>query len=268
MTYVKHYHQLELSPESRHITTFCTHLGLFRYKRLNYGTNAAGELFQHTLQQTLQGIKGIKNIADDIIVFGSTRENHDRALEECLTRLQEHNLTLNFEKCKFLKKNFEFFGLVFTEQGVSPDPKKIEAFANTRRPTTVSEIRSLLGMANYSSKFIKDYATITEPLRELTRNNTRFTWTHKHQAAYDKLKHALLNSPVMSHFDTSKETFILVDASPLGLSAILAQKDPQQNAHNIIAYASRALSPVEKRYSQTSGVSSTSTYMCLGLSSP
>ena len=55
----------------------------------------------------------------------------------------------------------------------------------------------------------------------------------------------------MSHFDTSKETFILVDASPVGLSAILAQKDPQQNAHNIIAYASRALSPVEKRYSQT-----------------
>ena len=245
------YHQLELSPESRHITTFCTHLGLFRYKRLNYGTNAAAELFQHTLQQTLQGIKGIKNIADDIIVFGSTREDHDRALEECLTRLQEHNLTLNFEKCKFLKKNLEFFGLVFTEQGVSPDPKKVEAFANTRRPTTVSEIRSLLGMANYSSKFIKDYATITEPLRELTRKNTRFTWTHKHQAAYDKLKHALLNSPVISHFDTSKETFILVDASPVGLSAILAQKDPQQNAHNIIAYASRALSPVEKRYSQT-----------------
>ena len=68
------YHQLELSPESRHITKFCTHLGLFRYKRLNYGTNAAAELFQHTLQQTLQGIKGIKNIADDIIVFGSTRE--------------------------------------------------------------------------------------------------------------------------------------------------------------------------------------------------
>ena len=107
-------------------------------------------------------------------------------------------------------------------------------------------------MANYSSKFIKDYATITEPLRELTRKNTRFTWTRKHQAAYDKLKHALPNSPVMIHFDASKETFILVDASPVGLiSAILAQKDPQQNAHNIIAYASRALSPVEKRYSHT-----------------
>ena len=84
------------------------------------------------------------------------------------------DLTLNFEKCKFLKKNLAFFGLVFTEQGVGPDPKKVEAFAKTQPPTTVSEVRSLLGMANYSSKFIKDHATITEPLRELTRKNTRF----------------------------------------------------------------------------------------------
>ena len=62
------YHQLELHEDSRYITTFTTHVGLFRYKRLNYGTNAAAELFQHTLQQQLQGLTGVRNIADDIIV--------------------------------------------------------------------------------------------------------------------------------------------------------------------------------------------------------
>ena len=77
------------------------------------------------------------------------------------TRLQEHNLTLNFEKCNFLKKNLEFFGLVFTEQGVGRDPKKVEAFANTQRPTTVSEVRSLL------KKEWLITVPITEPLREL-----------------------------------------------------------------------------------------------------
>ena len=163
------YHQLELSPPSRSITTFTTHDGLYRYKRLNYGTNAAAEIFQHTLQETIRGVKGTKNIADDILVFGRTRKEHDTALEECLSRLQAHHLTLNPTKCKFLKTNLEFFGLLFTEQGVSPNPKKVDAFANTKQPTTVSEVRSLLGMANYSSKFIKDYATITEPLRKLTR---------------------------------------------------------------------------------------------------
>ena len=79
----------------------------------------------------------------------------------------------------------------------------------------------------------------------------------------------------MSHFDTSQETSILVDASPVGLSAILTQKDPQQNTHNIIAYASRA-SPLLKNDTRRrrrkpwrlSGVSSISTSMCLGLPSP
>ena len=124
---------------------------------------------------------------------------------------------------------------------VSPDPKKLEALANTQQPTLVGDVRSLLGMANYSSKFIEHHATVTDPLRELTRKNTRFTWTNQRQTGhmYDTLKQALLNSPVMSHFDTTKETYILVDANPVGLSAILTQKEPQQDACNTIAYPSQ-----------------------------
>ncbi|CAB4024520.1 Hypothetical predicted protein [Paramuricea clavata] len=63
------YHQLELDPKSRHITTFSTHIGLYRYKRLNYGTNSAAEIFQYTLQTQLQGLIGVKNVADDQLSF-------------------------------------------------------------------------------------------------------------------------------------------------------------------------------------------------------
>ena len=78
------YNQLELEEESRYITTFSTHLGLFRYKRLNFGTNAAAEIFQHTLQAQFHGLKGVKNIADDIIVYGTTRKELDENLDMCL----------------------------------------------------------------------------------------------------------------------------------------------------------------------------------------
>ena len=87
------YHQLELDEASRSITTFSTHLGLYRYKRLNYGTNAAAEIFQYTLQTQLQGLKGVKNIADDIIVFGQTRGEHDENLDKCLARLKSKGLS-------------------------------------------------------------------------------------------------------------------------------------------------------------------------------
>ena len=99
------YHQLELEEESRYITTFSTHLGLYRYKRLNYGTNAAAEIFQYTLQAQLQGLKGVKNIADDIIVYGTTREEHDENLDRCLKRFFDRGLRLNQSKCKFYKRN-------------------------------------------------------------------------------------------------------------------------------------------------------------------
>ena len=246
------YHQLELSTTSRNITTFTTHAGLYRFKRLNYGTNSAAEIFQNTLQRILHGIKGVRNIADDILVFGSTYEEHNRALAECLQRLEAHGLTLNHGKCKFLKHNLEFFGLLFSQDGVRPDPKKISAFNTITTPTTVSEVRSLLGMANYSAQFIPNFATITEPLRKLTHKGTKFSWNKEHEEAYQKIKTALVNSPVMSYFDIRNETQLIVDASPVGLSAILTQRPPGKNIPpNVIAYASRALTPTEQRYSQT-----------------
>ena len=116
------YHQLEVNPESRYITTFSTHEGLYQYTRLNYGTNSAAEIFETTLQQVLHVLKGVKNMADDIIVFGLTRENHDQALKNCVSRLREKNLKLNLKKCHFLKPNLEFYGLIFSKKGIAPRP--------------------------------------------------------------------------------------------------------------------------------------------------
>ena len=245
------YHQLPLAEESRYITAFSTHVGLYRYKRLAYGVNASAEIFQHALQQNLQGIKGVRNIADDIIVYGSTRNEHDTALKECLHRLQQKGLTLNAKKCKFLQPTLEFFGQIFSADGTRPDPKRIEDFQNAAQPTNAQEVRSLLGMSNYSSKYIHDYATLTALLRELTKKNARFSWEQDHQRAFDKLKQALVTAPVMGYFDTQKDTMLTVDASPVGVSAILAQSARDQSDYKVIAYASRSLSNVERRYSQT-----------------
>ena len=106
-------------------------------------------------------------------------------------------------------------------------------------------------MANYSSQYIPNFATITAPLRLLTKNDTPFVWTTVHKNAFDNLKAALTSAPCMAYFDIHKETFVVVDASPVGVSAILSQKSPNVANSKVIAYASRALSPVETRYSQT-----------------
>ncbi|VDI49213.1 Hypothetical predicted protein [Mytilus galloprovincialis] len=222
------YHQLELQEPSRYITTFSTHMGLFRYKRLNFGISSASEIFQETIRCVIQNVQNAKNISDDIIIYGKSQEEHDEALNDTLQALQRNGLTVNKAKCEFNKSKVTFFGVVFSKEGISPDPSKVKAVKDATPPTTVPELRSFLGMTNYSSRFIRNYASICEPLRRLTRHTT---WTGN----------GLLSNK--THLTILKLSYLV--RHPVGLGAIISQNQ------KTIAYASRALTDVESRYSQT-----------------
>ena len=133
---------------------------------------------------------------------------------------------------------------------MTPDPKKVQATKDSTPPSNTAELRSFLGTVNYVSRFIPDFSTITAPLRALTRRGCKWQWTELHQHAFDQLKRCLTNSSTMAYFDPEKDTELIVDASPVGLGAILTQKTCEAG-RMIVAYASRSLSPVEQRYSQT-----------------
>ncbi|KAK3700539.1 hypothetical protein QZH41_000759 [Actinostola sp. cb2023] len=243
------YHQVELHPESRALTTFSTHNGLKRYKRLIFGLSSAPETYQYVMQSTLQGIVGVRNISDDIIVFGKTQEEHDRSLEQTLQRLQDSGLTLNKEKCVFSVSELVFFGFKVSAAGLSPDQKKIDAVKEARAPTNAAEVRSFLALVNYCARFIPEFATMSEPLRQLTRKYAEWFWGQVEQDSFDKLKASLTSDCVMAHYDPAAETHLRVDASPVGLGAILLQC--QDGVSRPVAYASRTLTDVERRYSQT-----------------
>ena len=219
------YHQLVLDEQSRYITTFSTHIGLFRYKRLNYGTNASAEIFQYVLQRELQGLPGVRNIADDIIVFRATLAEHGANIDGCLRRLTNKGLRLNRDKCVFLSNTLEFL----FEVGIRPVPKRVTDLIKAPSPGNISEVRSLLEMANYA----------------------QYAWTTIHQQSFKKHTAALATSPCIAYFDKDKETSIVVDASPVGISAVLSRNTPGQNDPKIIPCASRALIDPEKKYSLT-----------------
>ena len=239
------YHQLELDESSRHMTTFTTHVGLRRYKRLLFGVNAASEIFQNTIANLLQDIPGSKNLSDDIIVYGKSKEEHDKNLHATLKRLEESGAKLNKQKCVFASDSLTFFGHVFGKNGISADPDKINSIMNAPAPTNIAELRSFLGMTQYLSRFIDGYASKTEPLRSLLKKDTRWSWGNSQQKAFQSLKDILTSTCVMAYFNPNEETHLLVDASPVGLGAILTQ------GGKVVCYASRALTEVEKRYSQT-----------------
>ena len=165
-------------------------------------------------------------------------------------------LTLNKEKCKLNESKITFFGYQFSSDGISADPKKIEAIHTAPPPQSVKKVRSFLGMATYCAKFIPQFSDLSEPLRQLTKKNSNFHWTTKEQNSFNNIKTALTSETVMAsqlrcYFDKSKQAGLFTDEAPTGLSAILSQTTPGKEDRKIVAYVSRSLTDVESCYSQT-----------------
>ena len=223
-----------------------------RYKRLCFGVNSAPKQFQLALQKTLQGLEGVRNIADDIIIWGKTQKEHDTRLEALMKRLFESNLTLNDSKCTFNVDSIWFCGYILSKDNSSADKHKIKALVNMKVPKDVSQLRTFLGLATYCERFIPHLATITAPLLELANKGVMWKWTNRHEQAFNKVKEEVAKYCTTAFYDPFKRTRATVDASPVRLGATLSQFDINGN-ERIVAYASRSrsLSKVEQRYSQT-----------------
>ena len=142
-------------------------------------------MFHEEVKKTIAGVKGAKNITDDIIVYGKTPELHDQALRDTLQKLKLNGLTLNHAKCLFGQSQIEVFGYALSAEGISPDPAKVQALREAERPSNAEEAQSFLGMANYSARFIKNFSTLAAPLRELTRSNIKWCCRERARGLYE-----------------------------------------------------------------------------------
>ena len=158
------------------MTTITTHQGLYRYKRQHMGISSASEKFTETIRCILASCNGALNMTDDILVYGRTENEHNENLLNVLRTLEEAGLTVNSDKCAFYKDEVVFFGLRFTKDGISPTDDRCKALREATPPGNVKELRSLLGMVQFSARFIKELAHITEPLWRLTKDGVKWTW--------------------------------------------------------------------------------------------
>lgn len=242
---------IELHENSRHLTNFFTEFGMFRYVRLPFGLCNAPDIFQEVLQRKiLGGCKGVKNYLDDIIVHGKTKEEHDTNLAAVLACLDEHNVKINTSKCIFASQSVKFLGFILTPSGWQIEDEKLSAIQNFRRPETCSEVKSFLGLITYIDKFILDRATKTERLRALA-NADVFYWTSKEEQEFVSLQNRAANAiKRLGYFCATDRTELFVDASAIGLGAVLIQFN-KNDVPRIIACASKSLTSTEQKYPHT-----------------
>ena len=244
------YMQLELAEESRKLTTFYTHRGLKRFKKLHFVVNSAAEIFNEEVRKVVALEPHAISIYDDILIYGATQDEHDQALKHILQLWRAHGLTLSIKKSRFNLRAVTFFGKVFSSEGISPDPSKVAALQAAGPPESHAEVRSFLFFAGANADFMEGFAQVTAPLRELIKEGVEFQWTPEHQKAFEQVKAILTGDTVMAYFDPQRQTKLKTDAGPQGIAATMKQYDPRAKRWRPVTYRSRALTDTELRYSQ------------------
>ncbi|XP_050500953.1 uncharacterized protein K02A2.6-like [Diabrotica virgifera virgifera] len=209
------YLQLSVNREAAETQTIITHKGAFKYNRLQFGISVAPQIFQKLIDTRLTGISGVLPYYDDILIVGRSEIDLDSKVRAVLSRFQEDisRLHLRKEKCVFRTKTIEFLGFQISEYGLRPTKDKIAAITNAPAPTNKTELQAFLGLLNFYHAFLKDKATIANPLHALLRKNVPWQWRFKEQKAFDLLKDILAKEPVLGHCSERKDLFLTCDAS-------------------------------------------------------
>ena len=241
--------QVELEEESRYLTVFHANDKLYRYKRLTMGLSPSQGELTVALRPVFAHIHSAHIIHDDLIIASKNMSEHNQAVLECMIAIAEAGLTLNGPKCVFGKKEIAFWGMMFGEYGVKPDPAKVEALEYLSSPTNKEELISFLCMMQSNSEFIPNFAQVSAPLRELTKARVHFKWKDKHQRCFNELIKAFKQDTLLRYFDLAKPIFIFTDAHVSGLGAMLAQGEDISSAKPV-AFASRTTNKAESNYPQ------------------
>jgi transposase InsO family protein len=243
------YNQVAIAPESRCLTTISTPMGLFEYSVLPFGVCTAPSIFQQVIDTVLQGLPRTYGYLDDIIIGGTSEQDHWDNLNLVLERLLSFGIKLNRNKCTFLQSEVEYLGHRISGEGIKPCPSKVQAIKNAPAPKDQKALRGFTGLLNYYGSFIPNLSSILAPLYELLKKGKEWRWSAVEENAFQQAKEALMDNTCLCHYNPNLPLTVTSDASSVGIGAILAHRLPDGKERPIM-FASRKLNPAEKGYSQ------------------
>lgn len=242
------YQQIVVDKDSRKYLTINTHLGLYQYKRLPFGISSAPAIFQKVMDKVLQGLD-VGCYLDDLIVTGKDDQEHLRNLSLVLERLNDFGFRLQKSKCEFMVPSVTYLGVKVDSKGLHMDKEATRAVTEAPPPTNISELQSFLGLVNHYRKHVPGMSTLCSPLNRLLSKKVKWEWNSFCEEAFHKIKGILTSvDNVLVHYDPDKTLTLAVDASPVGLGAVISHVI--EGMEHPIAYASRTLAPAERNYSQ------------------
>ena len=196
-------------------TAFRTQYGHFEFLVIPFGLTNSPAGFMDLMNMIFRPYldQFVIVFIDDILIYSGSGEEHAEHLRIVLQILREHRLYAKLSKCQFWLDSVTFLGHIVSAEGVSVDPQKVEAILNWKPPTSITEIRSFLGLAGYYRKFVEVFSKIASPLTRLTRKEEPFLWSKACQQCFDELKGRLTSAPVLTLLSGQNGFSVYCDAS-------------------------------------------------------
>ena len=243
------FHQIEINPKDIPKTAFSVENGHYEFKRMPFGLKNAPSTFQRVMDSILLGINNERCLVymDDIIIYSATLHQHIARLKEVFSRLRKANLKIQPDKCEFLRKEVAYLGHIITKDGVKPNPSKVDVIINYPIPKNPKDIKSFLGIVGFYRRFIPNFAKVSKPLTRLLQKDVPFDFGTDCKNAFEELKKALVENPILIYPNFNEQFLLTTDASAFAIGAILSQGPIGKDLP--IAYASRTLCPAETKYS-------------------
>jgi hypothetical protein len=238
------YHQIKIRLKDIPKTAFSIRYKLYEYLIMSFGLTNAPAHFMYLMNSIfmLELDKFVVVFVDDILVYSKIEDEHEQHLWIILQRLHDHQLYAKFSKCAFWLNEVPFLGHVISAEGIAVNPSKVQEVLNWKYPRSVTQIRSLLGLAGYYHQFIPNFSKIAKPMTKLLEKDAKFKWSPQCEEEFLTLKKLLTTAPVLSQLDIDKLFDVYCDAFGTSIGGILMQDD------RAITYASRQLRRHEEHY--------------------
>ncbi len=242
------YHLVRIREVDEWKTVFNTPKGHYEYQVMPFGLVNAPDIFQVLINDLLRDMldKFVFVHLDDILTFSRCSQEHVRII---LSQLLKNGLFVKLEKNEFHVPTVSFFGFIVSSGNVQMDSGKIRAVLNWPQPFSAIEVQHFLGFADFYRRFIRNFSAIAEPLTALTKKaSSPFKWTERTSHAFDRLKQLFTSTPILTLPDPKLPFVVEVDASGIGVGAVLSQRARSDHKLHPCAYFSRRLSPAERNY--------------------
>jgi hypothetical protein len=243
------FNNVRVKEGQEYLTAFRTRFGLYESLVMPFGLTGAPATFQRFINDTLREYLDVFCTAylDDILIYSKTRKEHENHLRQVLLALRDAGLYAQIKKCEFFVEETTFLGVIVGRNGIRMDLRKVETIQNWPKPSCLTDVQAFIGFSNFYRRFIRDFSKIIAPMVHLTRKGVKFKWNTACQNAFNRLKTAFSEAPVLAPFDWEKEIILETDASDYVSAGVLSQYD-DSGILRPVAYFSKKHSVTECNY--------------------